>query len=179
MPDPAGTLTLVIMGVSGVGKSTVMEALATRIDAATADGDAFHPAANVAKMSNGIPLTDDDRWPWLRAIARWIGQQERDRRDAIVTCSALKRSYRDQLRVSASDLRFIFLDLDQASARERVAARASHLFPPALVASQYATLESPLGEPGVLRLDATLPPPELLSQSLRWLALPSTRTPTP
>ena len=164
------------MGVAGCGKSSLGLALANALGWTLIEGDDFHADASKLKMREGIALTDADRRGWLATLGH---QLELHSEGAVLTCSSLKSSYRDQLRASAPDLRFIFLDLDQASARERVATRASHLFPPSLVASQFATLESPSGEPGVLRLDATLPPAELLSQSLRWLALPSTRTPTP
>jgi gluconokinase len=163
------------MGVAGCGKSSLGLAVAQALGWTLIEGDDFHADASKLKMREGIALTDADRRGWLATLGQQLALH---REGAVLTCSALKRNYRDQLRASAPDLRFIFLDLDQAVARQRVAARASHLFPPTLVASQFATLESPTGEPGVLRLDATLPPGELLSQSLRWLALPST-TPAP
>jgi gluconokinase len=163
------------MGVAGCGKSSLGLADAQALRWTLIEGDDYHADASKLKNREGIALTDADRRGWLATLGQQLALH---REGAVLTCSALKRNYRDQLRASAPDLRFIFLDLDQAVARQRVAARASHLFPPTLVASQFATLESPTGEPGVLRLDATLPPGELLSQSLRWLALPST-TPAP
>jgi gluconokinase len=149
MTDPAPTLTVVITGVSGSGKSTVMHALAGRMEAMTADGDSFHPAANVSKMRHGIPLTDDDRWPWLRAISRWIGAQERSGRDAIVTCSALKRRYRDVLRERHPSVRFVHLDLPREVLEERLRERHGHYMPASLLQSQLDDLE-PLepDEPG-------------------------------
>src|SRR5262245_23728412 len=141
MTDPPPTLTLVVMGVSGSGKTTVMEALAQRMAAATADGDAFHSAVNIAKMREGIPLSDDDRWPWLRAIARWIGEQERAGRDAIVACSALKRAYRDALRDGHPSVRFVFLDVPRQVLEDRLQARAGHYMKAAMLQSQLDSLE--------------------------------------
>jgi gluconokinase len=169
--------SLVVMGVAGCGKSSLGLAVAQALGWTLIEGDDFHADASKAKMREGVALTDADRRGWLATLGHQLVVHPKG---AVLTCSALKRSYRDQLRASAEGLRFIFLDLDQASARQRVAARASqHLFPPTLVASQFATLESPAGEPGVLRLDATLAPALLLSQSLQWLALPFTDSPTP
>ncbi len=169
MPDPARTLTLVIMGVSGSGKTTIMEALAERLDAVSADGDSFHSAANIAKMHSGIPLTDDDRWPWLRAIARWIGQQEQDGHDAIVACSALKRSYRDVLRDGHPSVRFVFLDVPRGVLEERLRERHGHYMPASMLQSQLDALE-PLGddEPG-FEIPADRPPPVLVDDILRRL----------
>jgi|SRR3954454_2162544 len=149
MTDPPQTLTLVVMGVSGSGKTTVLEALAARMDVVSADGDAFHSAANIAKMREGIPLTDDDRWPWLRAIARWIGEQERSGRDAIVACSALKREYRDALCAGHPSVRFVFLDLPRDVLEERLRARKGHYMKVDMLRSQLDALE-PLetDEPG-------------------------------
>jgi gluconokinase len=149
MADPPATLTLVVMGVSGSGKTTVMEALAQRMDAVAADGDAFHSAASIAKMRDGIPLSDDDRWPWLRAIARWIGEQERAGHDAIVACSALKRAYRDVLRQGHPSVCFVLLDLPRAVLEARLTARTDHYMKVGMLRSQLETLE-PLGadEPG-------------------------------
>jgi gluconokinase len=163
---PTPTLTLVIMGVSGSGKTTVMEALAERMDAATADGDAFHSAANIAKMRDGIPLSDDDRWPWLRAIARWIGEHERAHEDAIVACSALKRAYRDVLRDGHPSVRFVFLDLPREVLEERLKGRTGHYMKAAMLQSQLDALE-PLepDEPG-FELDGDRPPPVLAAEIL-------------
>jgi gluconokinase len=143
-------LTLVVMGVSGAGKSSVMAALASRVPAAIADGDAFHLPANVAKMAAGIPLTDADRLPWLEAIADRIGAQERAGTDAIVACSALRRSYRDILRTGNPGVRFVHLTADRDLLMQRLATRRGHYMPPSLLDSQLATLE-PLqpDEPGI------------------------------
>ena len=127
------------MGISGSGKSTVGAALARRLDVAYADGDDFHSADNVAKMSTGKPLTDADRLPWLRAVADWLA--EHDVNGGVVSCSALRRRYRDILRAGAPDVVFVHLDGDPDLARQRSAGRHSHFMPADLVASQEATLE--------------------------------------
>lgn len=145
------------MGVAGCGKSTVMAALAERLGWATAEGDDFHSPENVAKMRAGIPLSDEDRGPWLSALAGWIGEREaapggadgEADEDAIVTCSALKRAYRDMLREGHESVVFVHLEVPVAELEGRLHARQGHYMPPALLASQLETLE-PLeaDEPG-------------------------------
>lgn len=159
--------SIVMMGVAGCGKSSAGEALAIALGLPLIEGDEYHPQSNREKMRRGLPLTDADRAQWLSTLAQTLAQQTSG---AVLTCSALKRAYRDRLRAEAPGLRFVFLDIDPPTARQRVTARApKHLFPPSLVDSQFATLESPVGEPGVLRVDANLPL-ELLSDTvLRWL----------
>lgn len=130
---------VVVMGVTGSGKSTVGTALAERLGVPFADADDFHSAANVAKMRAGTPLTDHDRLPWLRNIAAWLGEHQGG--GAVVTCSALKRVYRDILRERTSDVVFLHLDGDKETARRRVAGRAGHFMPESLVDSQFADLE--------------------------------------
>lgn len=127
------------MGIAGSGKSTVGAALARRLRVPYAEADDFHSAANVAKMSAGHPLTDADRDPWLHAIAGWLSAH--DQSGGVVSCSALRRRYRDLLRAGAPDVRFVHLDGDPEVARRRVAGRQHHFMPAALVASQSATLE--------------------------------------
>jgi gluconokinase len=149
-PEPPPNVTIVVMGVSGSGKSSVLQALAVLLPgAATAEGDDFHPAANVAKMRSGHPLDDADRWPWLDAIARWIGEQEAASLDAIVTCSALRRSYRKRLRNGHRSVWFAHLVAPRQVLAERMATRHGHFMPAALLDSQLETLED-LGpdEPG-------------------------------
>lgn len=147
--------TLVLMGVSGAGKSTVMTALAARLGWATAEADDFHSAANVEKMRAGVPLTDEDRWPWLASLAAWIGEREAASggagEDAVVTCSALRRSYRDLLRTGHSSVRFVHLAAPPATLNVRLRSRPGHYMPPALLTSQIETLE-PLApdEPGMV-----------------------------
>jgi gluconokinase len=161
--------SVVVMGVAGCGKSSLGEAVARALGWPLIEGDDFHAEGSKAKMRQGIALTDADRRGWLATLAHQLALH---RHGAVLACSALKRSYRDQLRAGAPGLRFAYLEISQADARQRVAARPAHLFPPALVASQFATLEPPIGEPGVLRLDAMRPLPELLQQTLQWLAAP-------
>jgi gluconokinase len=131
------------MGVAGSGKTTIGRAVADALGWAFGDADAFHPPANVAKMARGVPLTDDDRWPWLDAIGRWITERGAEGESAIVACSALKRVYRDRLRVAAPDLRLVFLEVSRDVVETRVAARSEHFFPSTLLGSQLATLEPP------------------------------------
>lgn len=132
---------LVLMGVAGSGKTTVAALLAERLGWPTAEADEFHPAANVAKMAAGTPLTDEDRWPWLRAIAAWIGALDEAGRSSIVTCSALKRSYRDVLAAAPGRVRFVHLTGDPALIAERMGNRTGHFMPTTLLPSQFATLE--------------------------------------
>lgn len=138
---------VVVMGVTGSGKSTVGEALAQRLGVPYADADDFHSVENVAKMRSGVPLDDADREPWLRAVGRWLGE----RQDGVVTCSALKRAYRDILREEAPDVTFLHLHGDKETVRQRVAGRAGHFMPESLVQSQFDALE-PLqaGERGIV-----------------------------
>lgn len=129
---------LVVMGVSGSGKSTVGAALAQRLGVPFADADDLHPAANIAKMSAGIPLDDDDRRPWLETIGRWLADHPEG---GVVSCSALKRSYRDQLRRHVTDLGFLHLDGTREVITRRQASRPGHFMPASLLTSQFATLE--------------------------------------
>ena len=142
--------TVVLMGVSGVGKSSIAAALHRSLGWTLAEGDDFHPASNVEKMRHGIALDDDDRWPWLGAIATWIGTQESMARDCIVTCSALKATYRDSLRDGHPSVWFVHLTAPRDVIASRLDERVGHFMPPSLMASQLDQLE-PLGadEPGV------------------------------
>jgi len=134
---------LVVMGVSGSGKSTISERLAERLGWTYEDGDKFHPPGNVAKMSAGHPLTDADRWPWLQAIADEIDAVCASGGHAVIACSALKRAYRDVLVHGRDDVRIVFLDGTQELISDRLAARKGHFMPPDLLASQFRTLERP------------------------------------
>lgn len=136
-----GSTTVIVMGVSGSGKTTVAEALAERLGWEFAEGDDFHPRANVEKMAAGTPLDDDDRWPWLRSLGEWIDQREATRRSVVVTCSALKRSYRDLLREGRPSVWFAHVTADAEVLRERIQARSGHYMPASLLDSQLATLE--------------------------------------
>src|SRR5215217_1632031 len=137
---------LIVMGVSGSGKSTIGEKLAERLGWSFEDGDRFHPAANVAKMSAGQPLTDEDRWPWLQAIADEIDRICNAGQHAVIACSALNRGYRSILVHGRNDVRIVFLDGTQDLIAARLAARKGHFMPPGLLASQFKTLEPP--DPG-------------------------------
>jgi gluconokinase len=151
---------LVVMGVTGTGKSTIAGRVATDLDLEFAEGDDFHPDANVAKMSRGEPLTDADRLPWLEALAAWTREQHDRGRSTIVTCSALRRAYRDVVRQGASETFFVHLQADEATIRRRMESRA-HFMPVTLLRSQLDSLE-PLqpDEPGMV-VDATLTPDEI------------------
>jgi gluconokinase len=134
---------IVVMGVSGCGKSTIAAHLAERLGWQLAEADAFHSSASVAKMRSGTPLTDEDRRPWLDAIARWIDAARAAGRPGVVACSALKRSYRDVLLGPRQDVRLVYLKGDYERVVRRVAARRGHYMPLALLRSQFATLEEP------------------------------------
>lgn len=144
------TETVVLMGVSGSGKSSVAAELADRTGWEFMEGDDLHPERNRSKMAAGHPLDDDDRWPWLRRIADWIGEQEAAGRNAVVTASALRRPYRDLLRAGHPSVHFVHLLAPPDVLAERMAAREGHFMPLSLLESQFATLE-PLepDEPGI------------------------------
>jgi gluconokinase len=145
-------MILIVAGVSGSGKTTVGALLAGRLGWPFADADDFHPAANVAKMRAGIPLTDQDRWPWLRAIAAWMDERIRLGEDVVITCSALKRSYRDLLLGGRPEARMVFLAPDREVLTRRLAARVGHFFPEKLLASQLSDLEPPGPDERVIRV---------------------------
>ncbi|MDA8252376.1 MAG: gluconokinase [Rhodospirillales bacterium] len=151
---------LVVMGVAGSGKTTLAEALAARLHWPLQEGDALHPPENVAKMAGGTPLTDADRWPWLDRIAAWIDARMAAGENGIVTCSALRRAYRDRIVGSRRGVRLVFLHGDQALLGARLAARRGHFMPPTLLASQLATLEPPGPEEHAIAVHAG-PPPEV------------------
>lgn len=159
---------LVIMGVAGCGKSSVGQAIAQRADALFIEGDAFHPAANIAKMSAGIPLDDHDRAGWLQRLGEELRSATRGGRRAVLTCSALRQSYRQQLRQALPGLGFVYLQLSREMAGQRVANRPDHFMPASLIDSQFAALEPPDAEPLTLVLDATLPVDQLGLEAERW-----------
>ncbi|MDB5871885.1 MAG: idnK [Ramlibacter sp.] len=158
---------LVIMGVAGCGKSAVGQRIARALALPLIEGDQFHPAGNIEKMRQGLPLGDEDRAGWLARLAQELAGHPGG---AVLTCSALKRSYRDRLRAAAPGLRFVHLKLSQEDALRRVEARGGHFYPPSLVASQFEALEDPAGEPGVVVVDACLPIDNVAAQATAWLS---------
>jgi gluconokinase len=158
--------SIVVMGVAGCGKSSLGSAVAQALGWPLIEGDAFHPAANVAKMSAGVALDDADRIGWLDILG---AELQRHPQGAVLTCSALKRSYRERLRAALPGLRFVHLELDRDEAHRRVAQRAGgHYFKAGLVDSQFEALESPRDEAGVLTVDATLSLEELTRRVTHW-----------
>jgi gluconokinase len=158
---------VVVMGVAGTGKTTIGPLLAARLGVPYAEGDDFHPPANIEKMSAGVPLDDEDRWPWLDAIGTWA--HGRAGLGGVVSSSALKRSYRDRLRAAAPGVVFVHLTGDRALIENRMAHRQGHFMPTALLDSQFATLQ-PLqaDEPGVA-VDVSGTPEEIAARALAAL----------
>lgn len=169
MNDPR----ILVMGVAGSGKSTLAAQLARELGIASIEGDDHHSPANQAKMRCGIALGNADRLPWLDALGALLAHRDGG---AVLTCSALKASYRERLRRAVPNLRIVFLDIALDAAHTRVAKRPAHLFPTSLVRSQFEALESPLGEPAVLRIDANRSRHEQLDSVLTWLGRISTTT---
>lgn len=156
----------VVMGVASCGKTSVGEGLARALGATFIEGDRLHPAANIAKMSSGTPLTDADRWPWLAEIGRSLAGHE----GRIASCSALKRIYRQRIIAAAGrPVAFVFLDGSRALLERRIAARKGHFMPPALLDSQLNTLEPPGADEWALRLDIARAPAELVARAAAWL----------
>ena len=169
---------LVVMGVAGSGKSTIAAALSKHLGWASAEADEFHPQSNIDKMSQGIPLQDEDRWPWLQQIQNWMTEQARAGHCTVLTCSALKQSYRKLLAEAEGRVLFIHLHGDATLISQRMQGREGHFMPPTLLPSQLATLE-PLTaeelEAGSLRLDITRSPEELIAAILAALQLPASQ----
>jgi gluconokinase len=160
--------SIVIMGVAGCGKSSLGAVVAQATDKPLVEGDDHHSDANRHKMQSGVPLTDADREGWLTTLCE---QLRANPNGVVLTCSALKQAYRERLRQADSGVCFVFMDIQRKQALIRVAARAhAHIFPTTLVDSQFATLESPTGEPGVLRVDAMAAMTQLLAEVTTWLA---------
>lgn len=159
---------LLIMGVSGCGKTSVSQALCRASGAHEIEGDTFHPAENIRKMSAGIPLTDDDRAGWLATLAELLSQAVAAGQRPVLTCSALKLAYRERLREAVPGLGVVFLELPREEAARRVAERPGHFMPATLVDSQFAALEPPHDEPLTLAVDATLPVERIVEQALAW-----------
>ncbi|GAA1166331.1 gluconokinase [Ornithinimicrobium humiphilum] len=169
---PGAPVHLVVMGVSGCGKSTVAQALRQRLGWELAEGDDFHPQANIDKMASGRPLMDEDRWPWLRILAGWTSERDERGESTILSCSALRRSYRDLLREGGAGTFFVHLHGDKGILLERMEER-EHFMPPSLLESQLDTLEMlEPDEPGVL-VDIANPPERAARLVLAQLDLDS------
>jgi gluconokinase len=165
-----GTTTIVVMGVSGSGKSTVAAGLVDRLGWEFAEGDDFHPRENVEKMRSGVPLDDADRWPWLRRLAGWIGEHEQAGRSVVVTCSALKRSYRDLLRDGHPSVWFAHVTAEPELVRDRLGSRTGHYMPASLLDSQMATLEPLAGDEPGARISGAGEPGVVVGELLAALA---------
>ncbi|MDQ4502882.1 gluconokinase [Sinomonas sp. ASV322] len=168
------SLHIVVMGVAGSGKTTVAAALADRLGWVLAEADEFHPPANIAKMASGVPLTDEDRWPWLRSIRDWMTEQARGGRSTVLTCSALKHTYRELLAEAEGRVVFAHLDGSPELLAERMSGRSGHFMPTTLLPSQLATLE-PLTEgelaSGSLRLDIAGSPEAIADEIIGSLGI--------
>ncbi len=159
-------MILIAMGVSGCGKTTIGELLAERLKCDFADADSFHSQANKDKMHKGIPLTDEDRWPWLNAIRASIVEKQADGTTHVYACSALKRVYRDILRSGDKDVTFVYLKGTPELLRERIKTRTGHFFDPALLQSQLDTLEPP-GADEAIEVDIALSPEQIVDTVLK------------
>lgn len=159
----------VVMGVAGCGKSAIGSAVAARLGWRFIEGDRLHPPANIARMSNGLPLDDELRRGWLDRIGDEIAASAAARGGAVVACSALKRIYRDRLRARAPDMLFIYPDVDRETARRRVAMRSGHFMPASLVDSQFADLQPPEPDEAALVLDGSRPVDELVEAAVKAL----------
>lgn len=166
-PEPASHV--VVMGVAGTGKSTVAAKLAQRLNRPYAEADAFHPRTSIEKMAAGIPLTDSDRWPWLRRLRDWLSRQGAAGRDTVLSCSALRRAYRDLLRQAIGRVRFVHLAGDPRLVAERVARRSGHFMPAHLLASQFRTLEPLAADEDGMTVSIEASPDEITHQIIDWL----------
>ena len=165
-----GVAAIVVMGVSGAGKSTVGKLIAARLDCPFRDADSFHPKANIEKMASGQPLTDEDRWPWLRAIAAWIAEHRAAGTTCVVTCSALKRAYRDLLTGNQrADVRLVYLKGDIDLIAARLKSRTGHFMPPALLRSQFDALEEPRADEHAIAVPIDEMPEEIADDAINSL----------
>lgn len=171
---------LVVMGVAGSGKSTIAAALSRQLGWACAEADEFHPQSNIDKMTQGIPLQDEDRWPWLQEIQDWMTTQAAAGKSTVLTCSALKQSYRRLLSEAQGRVLFLHLDGGADLIGQRMQGREGHFMPPTLLPSQLATLE-PLSDAelaaGSMRLDISKSPEELVKAIIDALRLPAGEAP--
>lgn len=168
-------LRVVVMGVSGCGKSTVGRGIAQTLNLQFVEGDELHPPRNVELMAAGTPLTDADRHGWLQAVAERLGGDATEgAHGVVVSCSALKRAYRDQLRAQAPDARFVFLHGTPALLDQRMHERSGHYMPPSLLQSQLATLEPPGADEAPITIDIQLPPVEIVATAVRHLRADTT-----
>jgi len=164
-------LVIVLMGVSGSGKSTTGAALSQKLGWPFRDADSFHPPANVEKMSRGVPLADADRWPWLEAIAQWIDERCAAGEHGIVSCSALKRTYRDRIVGVRSRVRLVYLKGNKEIIGQRLRARKNHFMPASLLDSQFSTLEEPGAEEGALIVSVAMSPRRVAGTIIEKLGL--------
>jgi gluconokinase len=160
---------VIVMGVSGSGKSTIGTLLAEHLQWKFEDADRFHPDVNVDKMHRGIPLTDDDRWPWLSAIAAWIDKTHSAGGHGVIACSALKRGYRDVLVGDRADIRIVYLKGDKELITRRISTRHGHFMPPSLLHSQFAALEEPTADEKPIIISIVPQPDEIVVQILSAL----------
>lgn len=165
-------LQVVVMGVSGCGKSSLGQALAQALGAGFIEGDRHHPPENVARMAAGVPLDDADRAGWLAALSDLLAQARREGRPVVLACSALKRAYRDELR-RAGPLHFVLMTAPSEVLAQRLAARSGHYMPASLLPSQLATLEPPQPDEAAIVVDATQPLPVLVDTVLAQLRAPN------
>ncbi|MBG6226342.1 gluconokinase [Arthrobacter sp. CAN_A2] len=164
---------VVVMGISGSGKTTIATRLTERLGWVFAEADDFHPAANIAKMTAGIALTDEDRWPWLESMRTWMTLQARAGRSTVVTCSALRRSYRDLLTGAEGQVRFVHLLGDTDLILERMKTRSGHFMPESLLPSQISTLEPLEADELGIRIQNTGTPDDVTTDVIDQLDLPS------
>jgi gluconokinase len=175
-----GVAALIVMGVSGSGKTTIAALLAQELGWRFEDGDWFHPKANVEKMESGTPLTDADRQPWLEAIAAWVDDLHKKGARGVVACSALKRRYREVLaRAGHEVVRFVYLKGDKALIARRITARHGHFMPPTLLESQFAALEEPSPDEHAIVVSVAGTPREIVSDILAALRDPANQGPVP
>jgi gluconokinase len=169
--SPAAPAVVIVMGVSGCGKSTIGALLALRLRWEFEDADWFHPASNVAKMHNGVALTDEDRRPWLSAIAAWIDQARGSGRQGVIACSALKRRYRDVLIGSRADVRLVYLKGDETLIARRIATRHEHFMPMSLLHSQFEALEEPGPDENPIVVSIKPAPRQIVAEVLSSLSM--------